>query len=104
MLTVIDAMDHLGYDQADEVVTRLISKELDQARAYLKGAVGGDIFDLMPDDDRVDLLLKAYLDDLHDDRGTTSAKAGNAKRELILSSENQLRMELIRKREEVAAV
>jgi hypothetical protein len=104
MLTVIDALDHLGYDEADAVVTRLVAKELDEARAYMKGAVGKDIFDLMPDDDRVDMLLKAYLDDLHDDRGTTSAKAANAKREMIHSTEWQLRMELARKREEVAAV
>lgn len=104
MLTVIDALDHLGYDEADAVVTRLVAKELDEARAYMKGAVGKDIFDLMPDDDRVDMLLKAYLDDLHDDRGTTSAKAANAKREMIHSTEWQLRMELARKREEAAAV
>ena len=104
MLTVIDALDHLGYDEADAVVTRLVAKELDEARAYMKGAVGEDIYDLMPDDDRVDMLLKAYLDDLHDDRGTTSAKAANAKREMIVSSENQLRLELARKREEAAAV
>lgn len=104
MLTVIDALDHLGYDEADAVVTRLVAKELDEARAYMKGAVGADIFDLMPDDDRVDLLLKAYLDDLHDDRGTTSAKANNAKREMIRSSEGQLRLELVRKRERVGLV
>lgn len=104
MLTVIDALNHLGYDEADEVVTRLISSELEGARAYLRGAVGVDIFDLMPDDPRVDILLKAYLDDLHDDRGTTSAKAGNAKREMVRSSEQQLRLELIGKREEAAAV
>ena len=104
MLTVIDALNHLGYDEADEVVTRLISSELEEARAYLQGAVGVDIFDLMSDDPRVDILLKAYLDDLHDDRGTTSAKAGNAKREMVRSSEWQLRLELARKREEAAAV
>ena len=104
MLTVIDALNHLGYDEADEVVTRLISSELEEARAYLQGAVGVDIFDLMSDDPRVDILLKAYLDDLHDDRGTTSAKAGNAKREMVRSSEQQLRLELVRKREEAAAV
>ena len=104
MLTVIDAMNHLGYDEADAVVTKLISAELDGARAYLMGAVGADIFNLMPDDARVDMLLKAYLDDLHDDRGTTSAKAANAKREMVSSSEQQLRMELIRKREEAAAI
>lgn len=106
MLTFNDALTHLGYDMetADAAVIHLVTAELDQARAYLQGAVGADIFSLMANDLRVDILLKAYLDDLHDDRGTTSAKAANANREMIHSTEWQLRMELARKREEAAAV
>jgi hypothetical protein len=100
MLTLDDALDHLGYDEVDAKIAKTVTKELAGAKSYLQGAVGADIFDLMPDDERVDILLKAYLDDLHDDRGTTSAKAGNAKREMIHSTEGQLRLELVRKREE----
>lgn len=104
MLTIEGALRHLGYDEVDEVITEKVTEELTEARSYLQGTVGDDIFDLLPDDPRVDILLKAYLDDLHDDRGTTSAKAGNAKRELVHSTEWQLRLTLSRKREEAAGV
>lgn len=101
MLTIDDALAHLGYDEVDEKITKAVTDELEGARSYLQGAVGDDIFDLMPDEPRIDILLRAYLDDQHDERGTTSAKASNAKRELINSTEWQLRMELARKREEL---
>lgn len=104
MLTLTDALRHLGYDEVDETITGTVTDELAEACSYLQGAVGEDIFELLPDDPRVDILLKAYLDDLHDDRGTTSAKAGNAKREMVHSTEWQLRMKLSRKREEAASV
>lgn len=104
MLTIPDALSHLGYDEVDEVITTKVTNELAEARSYLQGAVGEDIFELLPTDPRVDILLKAYLDDLHDERGTTSAKAINAKREMVDSTELQLRMTLSRKREEAASV
>jgi hypothetical protein len=104
MLKLTDALRHLGYDEVDEVITERVTNELAEASSYLRGAVGDDVFDLLPEDPRVDILLKAYLDDLHDDRGTTSAKAGNAKRELVHSTEWQLRLTLARKREEAASV
>ena len=104
MLTIEGALRHLGYDEVDEVITETVTTELAEASSYLLGAVGEDILELLPDDPRVDILLKAYLDDLHDDRGTTSAKASNAKRELVHSTEWQLRMMLSRKREEAAIV
>ena len=104
MLTIQDALDHLGYDEVDAKITKTVTEELEQAKSHLMGAVGADIFKLMPEDPRINTLLKAYLDDLHDDRGTTSAKAGNAKREMVHSDEWQLRLELVRKREEAAAV
>lgn len=99
MLTLEGALRHLGYDEVDEVITTKVTEELAEAESYLKGAVGDDIFDLMPEDPRVNTLLKAYLDDLHDDRGTTSAKANNAKRDMIHSNEWQLKLELARARE-----
>jgi hypothetical protein len=104
MLTVEDALRHLGYDEADETITRTVTDELAGVKSYMQGAVGVDVFELMAEDPRVDILLKAYLDDLHDDRGTTSAKANNAKRELVNSAEWQLRLTLARKREEAASV
>lgn len=104
MLTLTAALLHLGYDEVDEGITERVTSELAEARSYLRGAVGDDIFDLLPDDERVDILLKAYLDDLHDDRGTTSAKANHAKREMVYSTEWQLRLTLSWKREEAASV
>lgn len=104
MLTLEGALRHLGYDEVDEVITEKVTNELAEASSYLQGAVGDDIFDLLPDDPRIDLLLKAYLDDLHDERGTASAKAANAKRDLVHSTEWQLRLTLSRKREEAASV
>lgn len=99
MLTLETALQHLGYDEVDAAIRSKVTAELEEAEALLKGAIGDDIFDLLPDDKRVDTLLKAYLDDLHDDRGTVSAKAGNAKRALIHTTEWQLKMELLRARE-----
>lgn len=104
MLTLEGALRHLGYDEADDTIIATVTAELEEANSYLQGAVGDDIFDLLTDDPRVDILQKAYLDDLHDDRGTTSAKAGNAKREMVHSTEWQLRLTLSRKREEAASV
>lgn len=100
MLAIEDALMHLGYDEVDETITKTVRSELAEATGYLRGAVGADVLELMPDDSRIDTLLKAYLDDLHDDRGVTSAKAGNAKREMIHSIEWQLRLDLARMREE----
>lgn len=99
MLDLNDALLHLGYDNPDEFITKNVEGNLKEAEAYLKGAVGEDVLKLLPDDERVDILLKAYLDDLHDDRGTTSAKANNAKRAMIDSAEKQLRLKLVRERE-----
>lgn len=101
MLTIDDALIHLGYDEVDENITKTVTAELEEVKSYLKGAVGVDIFELMPDEPRVDILLKAYLDDVHDDRGTTSAKANNAKREMVHSTEWQLKLELASMREAV---
>lgn len=99
MLTIEDALRHLGYDEVDEVIRQTVTGELAEAKSYLRGAVGSDIFELMPEDERVDILLNAYLDELHDERGTNSAKASNAKREMVHSTEWQLRLELVRLRE-----
>lgn len=102
-MTLDEALRHLGYDEVDDTIVSRVTSELEEAEAYLKGAVGTDVFDLMPEDPRVNILLKAYLDDLHDDRGTTSAKANNAKRSMIHSVEWQLKLELAKLREEEEA-
>ena len=99
MLTNDEALDHLGIDYADEKVLRNVVSALRDAQRYLQGAVGEDVFDLLPHDDRVERLVKVYLTEIYDERGTTSAKAGNAKRDMVQSMELQLRLELARLRE-----
>lgn len=98
MLTIEEALAHLGIDYADETVTRNVASALKDAESYLQSAVGADIFELLPHDDKAERLVKCYLSDLYDERGT-SAKAGNAKREMIHSMELQLKLELARIRE-----
>lgn len=93
MLTIEGALKHLGYDVVDEVIRENVTAELEGAKSYLQGAVGADVFDLLPDHPTVDSLLRAYLDEMHDERGT-SAKSGNAKRERVHSQEWQLRLKL----------
>lgn len=104
MPTIEDALSYLGIDYADEMVRSNVTRALTDAKSYLQSAVGADIFELMPDDPKVGRLVLTYLQELYDERSTTSAKAGNAKREMVHSMEWQLRLELARKREEAAAV
>lgn len=102
MISVQDALDHLGYDEVDEKITAKVTAELDEAKEYLKETVGDDVFTLLPNNPIVDRLLKAYLDDLNDETGT-NAKAGNAMRHMISSMELQLRLKLVRLRESEGA-
>ena len=99
MLTINEALDHLGIDYADEKVTRNVGSALKDAQRYLQGTVGADVFDLLPDDERVERLVKVYLAEIYDEPSTTSAKANNAKRDMVFSMELQLKMELARLRE-----
>ena len=104
MPTIADALLYLGIDYADEAVMANVTRALNDAKGYLQSAVGADVFDLLPEDPKVGRLVLIYLQELYDERGATSAKAGNAKREMIHSMEWQLRLELARKREEAANV
>lgn len=98
MVTKEQALQHLGYDYEDALVTAEVTRELRTAQATLRGAVGEDVETLLPDDPRADELVLIYLDDLHDNRGV-SAKVSNATRLLVHSMEWQLRLELRRARE-----
>lgn len=104
MPTIEDALLYLGIDYADEMVTANVTRALNDAKGYLRSAVGEDVFDLLPEDPKVGRLVLTYLQELYDERSTTSAKSGNAKREMVNSMEWQLRMELARKREEAVGV
>lgn len=101
MPTYEDALVHLGIDYPDEVQTRIVLQKLAAAIETLRGAVGKDVDDLLPDDPRVDELVLTYLDDLYSNRGV-SAKVSNAVRLSVASMELQLRMELRKLREAAA--
>ena len=102
MPTLDDALDYMGIDYADEKVRKNAQRALDTAKSVLKGAVGDDVFDLLPGDERAEELVLMYTDDLYSERGV-SAKVSGATRKLAADMELQLRLELKRAREEADA-
>lgn len=103
MPTLIDFLLYLGYDETDDNITRNANSALESAKSYVKRAVGDDVFELLPNDPTVVELVKIFGKDFYDERGSTSAKAGNAQRAMVQSMMLQLRLELSRKREEATA-
>ena len=102
MLTFEEALAYLGIDYADTLVTRNVNRALVTARQILHGAVGEDIEDYFPDDPRISELILIYADDLYSERGV-KAKVSNATRKLVASMDLQLKLELLRAKEEAAA-
>ena len=100
MPTTQEALEHLGIDYADAVVTANVNRALEAAKHILHGAVGDDVEEYLPDDPRVSELVLIYTDDLYSDRGVVSSKASNATRRLVADMEQQLRLELSRAKEE----
>lgn len=99
MPTIEEALEHLGIDYADEVVTANVNRALAAAVSFLRGSVGNDVETYLPDDARVAELVLIYTDDLYSDRGVVSSKVSNATRRLVASMELQLRLELQRAKE-----
>ena len=102
MPTYEEALKYLGIDYPDEVVEWNVTRSLAAAARTLQGAVGTDVFDLMPDDGRVKELILIYTDDLYSVRGT-AAKVSNATRRCVAAMELQVRLDLRAKREEAGA-
>ena len=101
MPTLNEALQYMGIDYADAMVSANVQRALDTAKRTLKGAVGDDVFDLMPDDERAKELVLMYADDLYSERGV-ALKASAATRKLAADMELQLRLELKRAREAAA--
>lgn len=97
MITIDDALQHLGIDYPDEVITANVSRAMKAAESTLKGAVGADVWELLPDDGRPEQLLLIYMDDLYSERGV-SAKVSGATRRMVAAMELQLQLELRQKR------
>lgn len=104
MPTIDDFFKYAGIDYADAVITANASRALATADRTLRGAVGEDVWTLLPDDERARELVLIYADDLYTNRGV-SAKVSNATRLAVQTMELQLSMELRRLRaREVSSV
>lgn len=101
MPTLEEALAYLGYDYADEVIQRNVSRALSTARAALRGAVGEDVEELLPNDEEAKELVLIYLDDIHSNRGV-SAKTAAVTRRMVNDMEWHLRLKLRRAREAAA--
>jgi uncharacterized protein (DUF1499 family) len=95
MPTIDEALQHLGIDYADEMVTANVQRALASARRRVLGAVGDDVETYLPDDERVVQLVLLYTQENYDARDA-SAKEINARRRLTDDLELQLRLELRR--------
>lgn len=98
MMTLQDALDRLGIDYPDEKVEKNVTRALASAEGILRGAVGEDVREYFPDDERVDELVGSYLEELYDNRGV-GAKVAAATRHLVTTLELQLKAELRRAKE-----
>ena len=101
MPTLNEALQYMGIDYADAMVSANVQRAIDTAKRILKGAVGDDVFDLMPDDERAKELVLMYADDLYSERGV-ALKVNAATRKLAADMELQVKLELRRLREAVA--
>ncbi len=95
MVTIDEALQHLGIDYADEMVTANVQRALASAHRRMLGAVGDDVETYLPDDERVEQLVLLYTQENYDARDA-SAKEINARRRLTDDLEMQLRLELRR--------
>lgn len=95
MPMIDEALQHLGIDYADEMVTANVRRALASACRRVLGAVGDDVETYLPDDERVKQLALLYTQENYDARDA-SAKEINARRRLTDDLELQLRLELRR--------
>jgi len=100
-VTYEEALEYLAIDYADDIVERNVRRALASAVGVLRGAVGVDVTELLPDDPRVKELTLIYLDDLYSERGV-SAKVAGATRRLVQTLELQIITELRAKRKEAS--
>ena len=100
MPTMEEVLDYLGIDYPDKVVTNNVTRAMATAAKTLKGAVGADVLDLLPDDERVKELILIYTDDLYSTRGV-AAKVSNAVRLSVATMELQVKLDLRAMRAEV---
>ena len=95
MVTLQDAYDYLGYDEVDDVIERKVKKDLRTGEAMMRGAVGEDVEEYLPDDPRIDELVLYFTGEVHDNRGG-SQKQASARSHHAHDIELQLKTELRR--------
>ena len=92
VVTVQEVLDELGYDIADELVTRNITRAINTADAYLKGSIGTNY---PVEDPRAKELALMIITDIYDNKGLKDTVSGNT-RKLVDDISLQLRLELRR--------
>lgn len=92
VVTVQDVLDELGYDIADEMVTKNITRAINTADAYLKGSIGENY---PKEDPRAKELALMIICDIYDNKGLKETVSGNT-RKLVNDMSLQLRLELRR--------
>lgn len=93
MITLQDLYDHLGIDEVDAMITRKATRALNAGQHYLYGAVGEDVYTLLPDDPRADEIALRAAAEYYDTR-ELSAKVANTLHRLMAVTELQLQLEL----------
>ena len=99
MVTVKDALEHLGYDEYDEVIERKVTRAISTGYSMLYGAVGEDVEDYLLNDPRIDDLVLCYMVEAYDNR-EGSQKQTSVRSRHAHDLELQLKMELRRKKRE----
>ncbi len=102
MPTLEEALAYLGIDYADDMVSSNVQRALNAAIGVVKGAVGDDVLDYFPDNDKVKELVLLHTADLYDQRNTTTLKSNATNRRIVDSMEWQLKLELKRLKGEPA--
>lgn len=92
VVTIQDVLDELGYDIADEMVTKNITRAINTADAYLKGSIGENY---PKKDPRAKELALMIITDIYDNKGLKDTVSGNT-RKLVDDMSLQLRLELRR--------
>ena len=102
MPTLEEALEYLGVDYPDEMVSRNVQRALDAAVGVVKGAIGDDVLEHFPNSSKLRELILLHMADLYDERNTTTLKANAVNRRIIDSMEWQLKLELKRQKEDSA--
>lgn len=101
VITIEEALQHLGIDYADDMITCNVTTAVNAAELTLKGAVGEDVEKLLPGDARAKTLALLYMEDYYNERSLSeySGKQASAQRRQVQLLEWQLKLELRRIRE-----